>query len=905
MSIQNQQIKDSPDFFKAIFEQNPAPTWISDRDGTLININPACCSMMNVLSGEVIGKYNIFEDNIVQQQQLQPLVESVLKEGKKVEFTIKYDSAKLSSTALKNTKSLIFHVAASPLIDEAGKIIGAIFVHHDITRNVLLEDEFSFFRHIVENSSDAVFWIAKNGQIAYVNKQACQSLGYSKHELKKLYLWDIDPDYPPERWVQNWEKTAKTGRLYLETKHRRKDGCIFPVEIATLHLVHETEAFHVAFARDISMKKLSQQKLAESEAKLREAQEMAQLGYWSWDIESGNVEWSDQVCRISHLDAARCTPQIDSIMALSPWPGDNERHQKIIEAAIEKQKQGSYEQRFLRPDGSIGYYFSTFRGVFDDNDKLITMLGTIQDITERKTAEDKLKTSEQKYRSLVDNLGIGITLIGKGMEIQSVNNVVKNRFPDVDFSTQHICYKTFNTPPREKPCSYCAAIKTFQDGQVHETVTETPTLDGVKHFRIVTSPIKDDNDEVTAVIEMVDDITERVTFEQEKEKLEEQLHQAQKMEAIGTLAGGIAHDFNNMLGVIIGYTELLKNKLPLDTPLLRYIGEIEKAATRSRDTTRQLLGFSRPQAIAPKPLDLAKHIEQLEMTLARLIGEDIELYVKIAHNLWTFRFDPSQVDQILINLAINARDAMPDGGKLTIEADNITLDEEFCRQHLSAEPGDYVRLAVSDNGTGMDEETLSHAFDPFFTTKAVGKGTGLGLATVYGIVKQNNGLIGIYTEPNQGTTFTIYVQRQTNGKKVETPPKTPETVSVHLPGSILLVEDDEMVRDMAQQTLEILGYKVLVAQNPEAALEICKKKKEEVSLVLTDVIMPTMNGAELRDKILAIAPQMKIIFMSGYTATVISKHGVLENDVNFIQKPFSQHEIAEKIRLVLADQGAD
>ena len=898
---QNPQI--TSQILKAVFDQNPAPTWVADCDGTMVDINPSCCAMMNIQPDEVIGKYNVFQDTIIQEQQLRPLVKSVFKEGKTAEYTIKYDSAKLSSIELKNTRSLTLYVIAAPITDEAGNTVGAVFVHHDITKNMLIENELSFFKNIVENSSDAVFWLKKNGQFAYVNQQACQSLGYSKRELENLHLWDIDPDYPLERWAQNWDKTAKAGRLQLESKHRRKDGSIFPVEIATLYLVHETDEFHVAFARDISSRKRAQKELAESEANLREAQEMAQLGYWSWDIDSGAVEWSEQVYRIFHLDPAQFTPQIDSIMALSPWPEENERHREIIKAAIEKKEQGHYEQRFLRPDGSTGYYFSTFHGIFDENNKLITMVGTVQDITERKKTEEELRTSEQKYRSLVDNLGTGITLIGKGMKVQSVNTVVKSRFPHVDFSTRPICYKTFNTPPRDEPCSYCAALKTFQDGQVHETVTETPTTDGIKHFRIVTSPIKDDNDEVTAVIEMVDDITERINFEQEKEKLEKQLQQAQKMEAVGTLAGGIAHDFNNMLGVIIGYTELLKNKLSTDSPLLRYTREIEKAALRSRDTTRQLLGFSRQQEISPKTLDLVKHIKQLKLTLSRLIGEDIGLFVRISPDLWNIFCDPSQVDQILINLAINARDAMPNGGELTIEAENTTLDEEFCLHHFAAEPGNYIQLKISDNGTGMDEETASHAFDPFFTTKAIGKGTGLGLATVYGIVKQNNGLIYIQSEPGQGTTFTIYLQKPKIQKVAEAPPKNNERPHTPLSGSILLVEDDEMVRNMVQQTLEDLGYDVIVAQTPESALKICQGE-EEISLMLTDVIMPKMNGAELRDEVLAICPTMKIIFMSGYSATVISKHGVLENDVNFIQKPFNQHEIAEKIELALGESGA-
>ncbi|MBU0962258.1 MAG: response regulator [Proteobacteria bacterium] len=399
---------------------------------------------------------------------------------------------------------------------------------------------------------------------------------------------------------------------------------------------------------------------------------------------------------------------------------------------------------------------------------------------------------------------------------------------------------------------------------------------------------------------MLEDITEKVQFEQEKQKLERQLLQAQKMEAVGTLAGGIAHDFNNMLSVIIGYVELLNDKFPKESFVLADLAEIEKAALRSRDTTRQLLAFSRQQAIAPKAINLIDHIGKLEKTLGRLIGEDIDLLVRTEKDLWEINFDPSQVDQILINLAVNARDAMLNGGKVTIEAENVVLDEEYCLIHHEAIPGEYVLLMVSDNGSGMDTETLSHAFEPFFTTKKIGKGTGRGLATVFGIIKQNEGLIDVYSEPGQGTTFKIYIPKTMAGAQ----PKEKEKRSLDdsVTGTVLLVEDDKMVCEMTQKMLENLGYNVLVAENPTAALSLCEKSAVVINLLLTDVIMPDMNGAELRDRIFALCPEIKLLFMSGYTATIISRHGVLDSGLKFIQKPFSKKELAQKVADALWDR---
>lgn len=400
---------------------------------------------------------------------------------------------------------------------------------------------------------------------------------------------------------------------------------------------------------------------------------------------------------------------------------------------------------------------------------------------------------------------------------------------------------------------------------------------------------------------LVRDITERRKAEEEKTKIREQLLQAQKMESVGRLAGGVAHDFNNMLTVILGYAEMMKSRMLPNDPFLSDIIEIEKAASRSRDITRQLLAFSRKEIIMPRPVDLNSLIAGTQKTLLRLIGEDIDLRFKPGDNLWKIKVDPSQIEHLLINLAVNARDAMPNGGILSIETENIRLLESECHLPFEALPGHYVLLKVTDNGMGMDQEIMSHLFEPFFTTKEKGKGTGLGLATVYGIVCQNEGYIDVISKPEKGAAFRIYIPRNVEDSITEE--RKEETALEQETGMILLVEDDEMVRAMITSMLETIGYTVMAFSNPQDALSFYSRKTIQADLVVTDVVLPQMNGKELGDRIAALGSDTKILFMSGYSANVIAHRGVLEEGVHFIQKPFSMNDLAYKVREAIKGRG--
>ena len=391
------------------------------------------------------------------------------------------------------------------------------------------------------------------------------------------------------------------------------------------------------------------------------------------------------------------------------------------------------------------------------------------------------------------------------------------------------------------------------------------------------------------------DITERKMAEQEREKLQNQLNQAQKMESIGQLAGGVAHDFNNMLSVILGYTDLALDQVDPSSSLYHDLLEIHTAAKRSADITRQLLAFARKQTIAPVILDLNEAVEGMLKMLQRLIGEDITLAWLPGSGLEQIKIDPSQLDQLLANLCVNARDAIAGVGKVTVETGMRTFDEVYCKDHPGFTPGNFVLLVVSDDGCGIEKEVLLKIFEPFYTTKAVGQGTGLGLATVYGIVKQNDGFVNVYSEPGHGTTFNIYLPVHL-GVSRNIQAKTIPEVNLGGTETILIVEDDAMVLKMGKSMLERLGYTVLTANAPAEAIQLAEANASRIHLVITDVVMPDMNGRDLAAQLCSLDSDCKILFMSGYTADVIAQRGILDEGVCFIHKPFSIKDLAVKVR---------
>ena len=518
---------------------------------------------------------------------------------------------------------------------------------------------------------------------------------------------------------------------------------------------------------------------------------------------------------------------------------------------------------------------------------------------QRKQAEDKLRKSEGHLRTLVQTIPDLIWLKDKDGIYLSCNPMFERLFgakeadiigkTDYDFVEKELADFFVKNDRKAiaagKPTTNEEWL-TFADDS-HRYLLET-----------IKTPMFDDRGTLIGVLGIGHDISKRKQAEEEKLKLEAQLMQAQKMESVGRLAGGVAHDYNNMLTVILGYSELVLEKLDHTDPLREDLLEIRKAATRSMDITQQLLAFARKQIIAPVAFDLNNAVESILKMLRRLLGEDIDLNWLPENGLWPVKMDPSQLDQILANLCVNARDAIGGVGRITIETKKVVFDELYRKTHPQFVPGEYVLLTVSDDGCGMDTETVNKIFEPFFTTKGVGEGTGLGLATVYGIVEQNGGFIHVYSELGHGTTFKIYFSRHTD-LLAENLGKIQQRIPRGNAETILVVEDDASILTLTQRILKEIGYTVLIAQLPSQGLQLIEKHEHKIDLLITDVVMPEMNGKELSERIYELYPGVKTLFMSGYTADAIGHRGILEQNIHFIQKPFSKENLAFKVKQVL------
>jgi two-component system, cell cycle sensor histidine kinase and response regulator CckA len=515
----------------------------------------------------------------------------------------------------------------------------------------------------------------------------------------------------------------------------------------------------------------------------------------------------------------------------------------------------------------------------------------VHDHTERLLAEAAQRASEGRLRRTLDNMMEGYTILSYDLRYLFVNKVGAEQARLTE--RELLGRSPMDLYPDFQSTGMCALLQRCLKERVPVRAEEELTLaDGSKvYFEVNVQPTSE------GLVVLSLDTTERRRSALARDSLEEQLRQSQRMDAVGRLAGGVAHDFNNILSIILGYGEGLLEDLKPGDPMRTDVQEIHRAALRAAELTKQLLMFSRQQVMETKVLDMNEVLGSMEKMLRRILGEQLELRTLLDPELGRIRADRGNVEQIIMNLAVNAKDAMPDGGKLTIETSNVVLDDTIAHSHLGTEPGPYVLLAVTDTGIGMDKATRLRIFEPFFTTKAQGKGTGLGLSTVFGIVQQSRGAVWVYSEPGQGSTFKVYLPRTDEAVVAARPSLAPQNLRGH--ETVLLVEDEEAVRGVAQRMLERYGYRVLVAQNPGDALLVSELHDQRIDLLLTDVVMPRMNGAELASRFLTRWPQLKVLYMSGYTDASVVARGVLESDVPFLQKPFTSDQFARKVRSVL------
>ncbi len=585
----------------------------------------------------------------------------------------------------------------------------------------------------------------------------------------------------------------------------------------------------------------------------------------------------------------------------------------VADYYVSGQEEAQAVMQRLKAEGRIRNYETAMRGagdrwtavnssvslLRDPSGAIVGTLGIIKDLTERRLAEEGLRESEERFRSAFEHSEIGMALQGVDGRYLRVNRalcqMVGYTEPELlDMTWQSLTHpEDLDTEENRRLLSGGSRAYQIEKRYLHKHGHPVWALASV-------SLVRARDGAPLYFIAQVQDISERKRAEEVRQELEAQLRQSQKMEAVGRLAGGVAHDFNNLLTVIRGRSDLLLLQLQPDAPLRRHVELLRQTADRAATLTQQLLAFSRKQMLQPKILDLNLVVATIKKMLRRLIGEHIDVVLHLEPALGRVRADPGQLEQVILNLAVNARDAMPQGGYLTISTANVDLDETFVRQNPGAQPGSFVRLSVSDTGVGMDSGTQAHLFEPFFTTKGVGRGTGLGLATVYGIVKQSGGYIAVESTPGRGTTFTIYLP-QVEG------PEAPLDADAGAPASlvaqgwetVLLVEDEAQVRDLGREILEMHGYTVLEAPHGAQALQLSQQHVGPIHLMVTDVVMPHMSGRDLAERLMPLRPKMRVLYVSGYTDDAIVHQGMLQPGTPFLQKPFTPEALAQRVRELL------
>jgi PAS domain S-box-containing protein len=819
-------------------------------------------------------------------------------------------------------------------------------VMNDISDRKLVEDELRAserkYRTLTEQLPDLIWHKDLNNAYMFCNRHYAEAVGLTTETI----VGHRDEDfYSPElvaKYLADDQSVITTGQLLETEELSQKAGNERWLYTSKVALLDESGQCigTLGIARDITERKCAEKALRESEDRFRTLIDKSPLGMSLIDIDGRYEYVNPAFVKIFGYDLSDIPTGNEWFRTAYPDP---EYRRKVM--ADWKEDLSSYPKLEIRPrthevrckEGALKTIL--FRPITLPSGKQFI---TYEDITERKRAEDTLLLNAQRMQALLQlnqmkeatlqeitdfvleeavrltQSKIGyLAFLNEDESILTMHSWSKSAIAECAITEKPILY------PIESTGLWGEAVRQRRPVITNDYTAASPLKKGYPEGHVVVKrhmniPVFEDSrivivagvgnkaeeydqgdvQQLTVLMEGMWLQLERKRAEAEKVKLEEQHRQAQKMEAVGQLAGGVAHDFNNMLNIILGYSQIALMKIEPSSPLNANLQEIMSAAQRSSDLVRQLLAFARKQTIAPKVLDINDTVTGMLNMLRKLIGEDIDLLWMPVANLWPVKMDPVQVDQILANLAVNARDSISGVGKITIETGKEEFDDSYCAQHAGFVSGHYAMLAVSDNGCGMDKETCEKIFEPFFTTKEIGKGTGMGLATVYGIVKQNNGFINVYSEPGKGTTFKIYLPRHEEG---ETKTDEPRQQAGHLTGTetVLLVEDNEALLKMAKIMLEELGYTVLAAGSPDEAIKLAEQYMGDIHLVLTDVVMPEMSGRDLQKRFSALWPGLKFLFMSGYTTNVIAHRGILDEGIHFLQKPFRMEVLATKLREAL------
>jgi two-component system, cell cycle sensor histidine kinase and response regulator CckA len=785
----------------------------------------------------------------------------------------------------------------------SAKLIGKIVESKQVEQ--ALKKSEKRFRRLSENASDMIYRMSlPEGVYEYVSPASSELFGYAPEEFYEnslLVKEVIHPDWH-DYFEKEWENLVR-GNVPLTYEYQivHKDRSVRWInQRNTLERDDNGNLMAIeGVVTDITERKIAEEALVSSKSQLRILIDTIPDLIWLKDPNGVYISCNRKFELFFGAQESEIVGRTDYDFVDTKLADCFRAHDK---KAIEQDSLSVNEEVLAFSD--VGY-----RGIFETiktpmrapDGSLIGVLGVARDITDRKKMEEDLLQNDKRYKSaqrmgLVGNWEYNLVSETFWGSVQTKR--IYGFEPDSDcFTTEEVenCIVE-----REKV--HQALVDLIENDTPYNLEFAIYPVTGPKlrMIRSIAEVSRDEKGNPLKVIGVIQDITSQKEAEKERKKLESQLIQAQKMESVGRLAGGVAHDFNNMLSVILGYGEMILEKTQPENPLHEYAQEILAAGIRSTSITRQLLAFARKQIIDPQVLDLNKTAEDMLKMLRRLIGEDINL-AWLPASVWPVSIDPSQLDQILANLCVNARDAIDGVGKITIETATKTFDETYCSEHPGFIPGDFTLLSISDDGCGMDKDVQIRVFEPFFTTKEQGKGTGLGLSTVYGIVKQNNGFINVYSEPGKGTTFRIYLPRHgEQGKKAEK--QKTNTIPRGQGEIVLVVEDEASILKLTAKILNNFGYVVITANSPKEAVNLVKGYAETIDLLLTDVVMPEMNGRDLLNVLLTIQPNMKCLFMSGYASTAITNLGVLAVGMQFIQKPFSANDLAAKVHGVFKNE---
>ncbi|MBI5870373.1 MAG: DUF3365 domain-containing protein [Actinobacteria bacterium] len=676
----------------------------------------------------------------------------------------------------------------------------------------------------------------------------------------------------------------------LELRRSRDD-----LEVRVKERTGELQDANRQLQVELTERRHAEETLSESEQQFKEAQQIAQIGNWDWDAVTDATFWSEELYHILNFDPAKPSPNYKEHLRIYT-PESAARLNASVEETMKTGEPYELDLELSQPDATRRWIVARGEVKHDTTGAITGLRGTAQNITERITAEASLKEAlklaedeKEKNRAIIEGIGDGISIQDTDLKVLFQNQVHR------DFIGDHVgeyCYNGYEK--RDGACEGCPVAMAMADGKIHFTERTVVFPDGNHYFEITASPLRNSEGEIIGGIEAVREVTDRKKSEVERRSLRAQLLQAQKMEAVGRLAGGIAHDINNFLTVIEGYTDLVLTELPEESAEYGQLLESRKASESAANLARQLLIFSRQEAMHPAPTNLNALITDAMKMLRRLIGERYMLTTDLAPDLKTVSADKSHIQQVIMNLAVNARDAMPDGGKIEIRSENFPVDRKYAEAHADSREGEFVRISVRDEGSGMDAETIAHMYEPFFTTKGAAQGTGLGLSVVYGIISHHEGWVDVESDPGRGSTLYFFLPVIPLTEEDTVKEVTPPAQLTGRGEKILLVEDEDTVRKLAERILVKAGYAVTTAASAEEALSLFDEARGDFDLVFSDVVLPQENGIMLVDRLLKKKAGLRVLLASGYSE-IEWQENIHEREYPFLQKPYSREIILKKI----------